>query len=140
MNEKSEIASRLREEILAKFGTIKAFAESVQKTPQYLNVYLSGINAPGPKVRRLLAKAGLDVAYIISGRRGETGRGTSETYGILRLMKEKRITSVGELRKRLEREEAMRQLLGADVLSAFLEVAVVKEKQLKYEPKRKKGG
>jgi hypothetical protein len=139
VNEKLEIASRLREEIVSRFGTIKAFAESVQKTPQYLNVYLSGINTPGTKVRRILAKAGLDVPYIISGRRGEEPAGIGkETSGIMRLMKEKKISSVEELRDRLEREEAIRRLLGSDVYSAFLEVAVVKEKLSRYEPKKKR--
>ena len=83
MNEKAEIASRLREEALARFGSIKAFGEALQKNQQYLNVYLSGINSPGPKVRRLLEKAGLDVAYIMSGRRGrEVTNDSHETHQV----------------------------------------------------------
>ena len=99
MNEKTEIAARLREEALARFGSIKAFGEAVQKNQQYLNVYLSGINSPGPKVRRLLEKAGLDVAYIMSGRRGkEVANESHETHQVLQLMKEKGIRTVEELR------------------------------------------
>lgn len=139
MDEKNEIAARLREEALARFGSIKAFAEAVEKTPQYLNVYLSGINAPGPKVRRLLEKAGLDVPYIMSGRRGkELTTAASETDQIFQLMKEKGIRTAEELRVRLEREERILRLLGSDVYSAFLEVAMLKEKNVKYEPKRRK--
>ena len=136
MNEKTEIAARLREEALARFGSIKAFAEAVQKNQQYLNVYLSGVNSPGPKVRRLLEKAGLDVAYIMSGRKGKevTNESTSQ---VLQLMKEKGIRTVEELRERLEREETIKRLLGSDVYSAFLEIAVVKEKQIKYISKKK---
>ncbi|MGA9406493.1 MAG: hypothetical protein WBW71_05095 [Bacteroidota bacterium] len=136
MSEKTEIAARLREEALARFGSIKAFAEAVQKNQQYLNVYLSGINSPGPKVRRLLEKAGLDVAYIMSGRRGKEVANES-TDQLLQLMKEKGIRTVEELRERLEREETIKRLLGSDVYSAFLEIAVVKEKQIKYTPKKK---
>lgn len=136
MSEKTEIAARLREEALARFGSIKAFAEAVQKNQQYLNVYLSGINSPGPKVRRLLEKAGLDVAYIMSGRRGKEVANES-TDQLLQLMKEKGIRTVEELRERLEREETIKRLLGSNVYSAFLEIAVVKEKQIKYTPKKK---
>ena len=139
MNEKTEIATRLREEALAKFGSIKSFAEAVQKTPQYLNVYLSGINAPGPKLRRLLEKAGLDVAYIMSGRKErETADMANETRKIFQLMKEKGIGTVEELRERLEREEKIQRLFGSDIYSTFLEVAVVKEKRMNYEAKKKK--
>ncbi len=138
MNEKTEIATRLREEALARFGSIKAFGDAVQKNQQYLNVYLAGINSPGPKVRRLLEKAGLDVAYIMSGRRGkEVTSEPHETNQVLQLMKEKGIRTVEELRERLEREETIKRLLGSDVYSAFLEIAVVKEKQTKYSPKKK---
>ena len=138
MNEKTEIAARLREEALARFGSIKAFGEAVQKNQQYLNVYLSGINSPGPKVRRLLEKAGLDVAYIMSGRRGkEVTNESREIHQVLQLMKEKGIKTVEELRERLEREETIKRLLGSDVYSAFLEIAIVKEKQIKYIPKKK---
>jgi len=139
VNEKNEIAARLREEALAQFGSIKAFAEAVEKTPQYLNVYLSGINAPGPKVRRLLEKVGLDVAYIMSGRRGkERGADMVESDRIFALMKEKGIKTAEELRERLDREETILRLLGSDVYSAFLEAATLKEKHIKYEPKKKK--
>jgi len=138
VNEKTEIATRLREEALARFGSIKAFGDAVQKNQQYLNVYLAGINSPGPKVRRLLEKAGLDVAYIMSGRRGkEVTSEPHETNQVLQLMKEKGIRTVEELRERLEREETIKRLLGSDVYSAFLEIAVVKEKQTKYSPKKK---
>jgi hypothetical protein len=139
VNEKSEIAARLRKEALAKFGSLKTFSEAVQKTPQYLNVYLSGINAPGPKLRRLLEKAGLDVAYIMSGRKeSETTDTANEARQIFQLMKEKGIGTVEDLRERLEREERIQRLFGSDIYSAFLEVAVVKEKQMNYETKKKK--
>ncbi|MGA7161470.1 MAG: hypothetical protein WBZ48_10740 [Bacteroidota bacterium] len=139
MNEKTEIAARLREEALARFGSIKAFAEAVQKNQQYLNVYLSGINSPGPKVRSLLVKAGLDVAYIMSGRRGkEPTNETRQTNQVLQLMKEKGIRTVEELRERLDRDETIQRLLGSDVYSAFLEIATVKEKQIKYISGKKK--
>jgi hypothetical protein len=139
VSEKTEIGARLREEALAKFGSIKALADAVEKTPQYLNVYLSGINAPGPKVRRLLQKAGLDVAYIMTGRRGESAAGSEdETNKVLEVMREKGIKTVEELRGRLEREEMVRRLLGADAYSAFIEAAVVREKQAQYEGKKKK--
>jgi hypothetical protein len=138
VNEKTEIAARLREEALARFGSIKAFSDAVQKNQQYLNVYLAGINSPGPKVRRLLEKAGLDVAYIMSGRRGkEVPNESHETHQVLQLMKEKGIRTVEELRERLEREETIKRLLGSEVYSAFLEIALVKEKQIKYLPKKK---
>jgi hypothetical protein len=138
VNEKTEIAARLREEALARYGSIKAFGDAVQKNQQYLNVYLAGINSPGPKVRRLLEKAGLDVAYIMSGRRGkEVTSEPHETNQVLQLMKEKGIRTVEELRERLEREETIKRLLGSDVYSAFLEIAVVKEKQTKYSTKKK---
>ena len=52
-------------------------------------------------------------------------------------MKEKGIKTVEELRERLEREETIKRLLGSDVYSAFLEIAIVKEKQIKYIPKKK---
>jgi hypothetical protein len=139
VNEKNEIAARLRKEALAKFGSIKTFAEAVQKTPQYLNIYLSGINAPGPKLRRLLEKAGLDVAYIMSGRKeSETTDTANETRQIFQLMKEKGIGTVEDLRQRLEREERIQRLFGSDIYSAFLDVAFVKEKQMNYETKKKK--
>ena len=128
------------EEVLAKFSSIKAFAEAIQKSPQFVNVYLSGINAPGAKFRRLLEKGGLDVAYIMSGRRGgkDAEEARSEAQRILRLIKEKGITSADELRARLEREETIQRLFGSEVYSAFLEAVVVKEKQLKYNPKKRR--
>lgn len=140
MNEKSEIAARLREEVLSKFRSIKAFAEAIQKSPQFVNIYLSGINAPGGKFRRLLEKGGLDVAYIMSGRRGakEAEEVRSEAEQILRLMKEKGIKSADELRARLEREERIERIFGSEVYSAFLEAAVVKEKRMKYNPRKKR--
>ena len=52
-------------------------------------------------------------------------------------MKEKGIKTVEELRERLEREETIKRLLGSDVYSAFLEIALVKEKQVKYLPRKK---
>jgi transcriptional regulator with XRE-family HTH domain len=139
VNEKREIANRLREQALAKYGSLKALADAIGKTQQYLNVYLSGINAPGPKFRELLRKAGLDVAYIITGRR--EGAATAQegmAQKIYQLMEEKGIKSVDELRERLENEEALKDTLGPDVYSTFLRVAAVREKQAKYKSKKGK--
>jgi len=138
VSEKAEIAARLREEAVARYGSIKGLADAVQKNQQYLNVYLSGINSPGPKFRRLLEKAGLDVAYIMSGRREkDAADGSRDMLQILQLMKDKGIRTVEELRERLERDEMMKRILGADVYSAFLEIVAVKEKQIKYAPRKK---
>ena len=139
MGEKAEIAARLREEAITRYGSFKALADAVQKNQQYLNVYLSGINSPGPKFRRLLEKAGLDVAYIMSGRRGDEAADESrDMLQILQLMKDKGIKTVEELRERLERDEMMKRILGTEGYSALLEIVAVKEKQVKYTSKKKK--
>jgi transcriptional regulator with XRE-family HTH domain len=139
VDEKRQIARRLREEALAKFGSIKALAESIGKTPQYLNVYLSGVNAPGPKMRRILEKAGLDVAYIMTGRRGIPTPATEDLAAqVMELMEELGIESVEELRERLEEAERLRHLLGADAYSTMLDVASVKEQRGKYPAKKRR--
>ncbi|MBI2619397.1 MAG: hypothetical protein HYW57_04895 [Ignavibacteriales bacterium] len=140
MTEKKEISKRLREEVLTRYGSIKALAGEIGKSQQYLNIYLSGINAPGPKVRELLRRAGLDVPYIMTGRREqEGGAEQKEVQRIRALMKEKGIRNANELRQRLDREESLARMLGPDVYSTFLQAAVLREKRVKYESRRRRG-
>lgn len=139
MSEKVQISARLREEVISHYGSLKAFSDAIGKSQQYLNIYLSGINAPGPKVRELLRKAGLDVPYIMTGRReGEIGSTQDELRQIRSLMKEKGIRTVDQLREVLEREETLRHMLGPDVYSTFLQVALIQEQRVKYMAKKKK--
>jgi hypothetical protein len=137
VNEKREIAARLREEIIRVHGSIKTFSDEIGKSQQYVNVYLSGINAPGPKVRQLLRKAGLDVPYVMTGRREGTRAELKALGDIKALLEEKGIRSAGELRQKLEQEEALARLLGAEAYSTIVRAAVAREKRSKYETKKK---
>ena len=133
MNEKQDIAARLRDEILKKFGSIKAFSQAIGRTQQYVNIYVSGINSPGPKVRDLLEKAGLDVPFIMTGRRDvETGSERKELNKIKALMSEKGIRNVVELRKRLEKEEALMRMLGRDVYTMIVKAAAMRDRRSTY--------
>ena len=141
MNEKDKIAERLREEVLARFGSIKAFSESIGKTQQYVNIYLSGINAPGPKLRQILAKSGLDVPYVMTGRRGEAeGEDTKEFRRLKALMAEKGIRTTGELRHKLESAEAIARMLGPELYTTVLKAAAAKEKRVRYGKKKRRPG
>jgi transcriptional regulator with XRE-family HTH domain len=133
VNEKKDIAERLREEVLRRFGSIKAFADAIGKSQQYVNVYLAGSNSPGPKVRTLMHKAGLDVAYVMTGRRGTSGGALpKELTEIREVMKERGIHTAEELRERLEKEEALRKALGTDFYRLILDAAVLRDKRSKY--------
>jgi hypothetical protein len=133
VNEKQDIAARLRDEILKKFGSIKAFSQAIGRTQQYVNIYVSGINSPGPKVRDLLEKAGLDVPFIMTGRRDvETGSERKELNKIKALMSEKGIRNVVELRKRLEKEEALMRMLGRDVYTMIVKAAAMRDRRSTY--------
>ena len=137
MNEKREIAARLREEILRVHGSIKTFSDAAGKTQQYVNIYLSGINAPGPKVRELLQKAGLDVPYIMTGRRKEeTGSERKALKEIKALLDEKGIRNAVELRQRLEAEEVLVRMLGPEVYSTIMRAAVARDRRTKYQSKK----
>ena len=141
MNEKGQIATRLREEILRRFGSIKAFSEAIGKTQQYVNVYLSGINSPGPKVRSLLEKAGLDVPFVMTGRREvETGIELKALGEIKALMSEKGIRNADELRKRLEKEEAVMRMLGRDAYTMIVKAAVMRDRRASYKSRKRTGG
>ncbi|GJQ21212.1 MAG: hypothetical protein HBSIN02_15670 [Bacteroidia bacterium] len=134
MSEKEDISRRLREEIKRQYGTMKALADAIGRTVQYVNVYASGVNAPGPKVRELLRNAGLDVAYIMTGRReGPSDSTQGEVKRIINLLDEKGIRTVRELRKRLEREEAVQRMLGPDVYQTIVQAASIRDKKEKYE-------
>lgn len=138
VNEKQNIAGRLREEILRKFGSIKAFSEAIGKTQQYVNVYLSGINSPGPKVRNLLEMAGLDVAFVMTGRREEeTSSEQKELREIRAVLIEKGIRNAGELRQRLEKQEALTRLLGQEAYTMIIKAAVMRDRRAKYKSGKK---
>lgn len=140
MEEKQNIAARLREEILRKFGSIKAFSEAIGKTQQYVNVYLSGINSPGPKVRNLLERAGLDVAFVMTGRReAETSSERKELREIRAVMSEMGIRTAGELRQRLVKEEALMRMLGPDAYSMIVKAAALRDKRATYRSGKKSG-
>jgi transcriptional regulator with XRE-family HTH domain len=140
VDEKGQIATRLREEILRKYGSIKAFSEAIGKTQQYVNVYLSGINSPGPKVRNLLERAGLDVPFIMTGRREvETGSERREFGEIKAVMSEKGIKNADELRQRLEKEEALMRMLGRDVYTMILKAAAMRDRRASYKSAGRKG-
>ena len=137
MNEKQEIADRLREEILLRYGSIKEFSKAIGKTQQFVNVYVSGINAPGPKMRRLLREVGLDVPYIMTGRRGEEpGDEKKELKAIRVLMTEKGIKNAAELRRRLDRDEALARMLGPEVYKTIVKAAVMRDKRAKYRSRK----
>jgi transcriptional regulator with XRE-family HTH domain len=139
VSEKEDISRRLREEIKRQYGTMKALADAIGRTVQYVNVYVSGVNAPGPKVRELLKNAGLDVAYIMTGRREEPTDSTRrEVNRIMSLLDEKGIRTVRELRQRLEREEALQRMLGPDVYQTIVQAASLRDKKEKYALRKKK--
>lgn len=139
INEKEEISTRLREEIRRTYGTMKALADAIGRSQQYVNIYASGINAPGPKVRELLRSAGLDVAYVMTGRREEGGAGRRETERILKVLRDMGIRNAGELRKRLEREESLARALGPDLYKTIVQAAILRDKKEKYELKKRRG-
>jgi transcriptional regulator with XRE-family HTH domain len=138
VDEKEEISVRLREEIQRRYGTMKALADAIGRSLQYVNIYASGINSPGPKVRELLRKAGLDVAYIMTGRRREESPDRQNMKKIMQLLEEKGIRNVGELRRRLEQEEALARMLGPDLYSTIIQAAVLREKKQKYSSRKKR--
>lgn len=118
---------------------MKGLAEAIGRSVQYVNIYASGINAPGPKVRGLLRKAGLDVDYILTGRREEPSDSTRrEVHRIMNLLDEKGIRNVRELRQRLEREEALERMLGPDVYHSIVQAATLRERREKYEGRKKR--
>ncbi|MDE3059233.1 MAG: hypothetical protein KGJ59_14895, partial [Bacteroidota bacterium] len=74
--------------------------------------------------------------YVMSGRKEKTSADTEhESSEILRVIREKGIGTAEELRERLEREEKMQKLFGSETYSVFLEAALVRERQVKYETK-----
>lgn len=63
-----EIANRLREYAISKFGSLKGLADALGKTSQYMNIYYSGINSPGAKLRKELERLGCDTDWLMTGR------------------------------------------------------------------------
>lgn len=65
----ADISARLKECLLAIYGTVNAASEALGMSAQSLSPYLNGRRAPGNKVLPRLEKAGVDVAFVLTGRK-----------------------------------------------------------------------
>ncbi len=69
------IESRLKEEINGYISTnnltLKQLAAEVGLTPGSLYNYMNGVSHPGNKLRERLKNVGIDIDYIMTGRRAE---------------------------------------------------------------------
>ncbi len=91
-------------------------------------------------MRKMLEKTGLDVPFIMTGRReAESGSDRKEFREIQALMSEKGIRSADELRQRLEKEDALVRMLGHDAYAMIVKAAVMRDKRVNYKSGRKSG-
>ena len=66
--DKEAISQRLREFGTNKFGSVKAFAKALNKSPTSLQVsYLSGRNAPGAPMIAKLIELGCNIEWLLMG-------------------------------------------------------------------------
>jgi transcriptional regulator with XRE-family HTH domain len=69
------IESRLKEEVNGYISTnnltLKQLAGEVGLTPGSLYNYMNGVSHPGNKLRERLKNVGIDIDYIMTGRRAE---------------------------------------------------------------------
>ncbi len=78
-DKKSTPGDRLREEITRVFGGLtKAALAMGMKSGSYFRPYLLNTNRIGMKVQKSLADIGLDVDYIMNGKKAEDSRESSD--------------------------------------------------------------
>ena len=77
-----EVAERFRQIIKEQFGTQRALAKAIDvKDGSYLTPYVTGRSMIGSILRKKLEAVGIDVDYILTGRREEIPPGEQEDVG-----------------------------------------------------------
>ena len=70
MKNNEQIGKRLSEEIEQKFGSLKGAALAIGvASGAYFRPYIAGTSKPGMTLRNKLKKAGVDVDYVMTGKR-----------------------------------------------------------------------
>ena len=125
------IESRLKEEINGYISTnnltLKQLAAEVGLTPGSLYNYMNGVSHPGNKLRERLKNVGIDIDYIMTGRRAEDVPRFNPLHYIRSL--EREIEFLKE-----EREQYLKVLRTYNVEPTDKDYLLVAENMPEYKP------
>ncbi len=70
MNKNEQVGKRLSEEIEEKYGSLRGAAQAIgAASGSYFRPYIAGDSRPGMTLRKKLANAGIDVNYVMTGKK-----------------------------------------------------------------------
>lgn len=69
--EYEDIGKRLKEEAVGKYGSVAGLEKKLNRADKSLGQYTSGRNKPGQKLQNEFTSAGLDIKYIMTGKKKE---------------------------------------------------------------------
>lgn len=119
----TQIADRLKEEIIRHFKSIDGFAKALDMHPSSLRSnYLSGKSIPGGKWLYRFANLGLDINYILLGKRPKSNNEKiAELETIIHILKNDLKFAKSIIIKSRESASTINKILNDPSLNNFLE-------------------
>jgi transcriptional regulator with XRE-family HTH domain len=116
----SEIANRLRDWGLKKFGTFRQFSNALGISYEHLYRYIKGGSNPGAKILSKLSELGCDINWLLTGR----GRDSPQAEQLINEL---------EQENRALRDELKQIVYAAQALEKVMKAA---ESKINYQAKK----